>query len=124
MNSVSQYLNNLNINRKLILLSVILLLPTLLLFLFFLDAKSYRIDFAAKEEAGMVYLQGVYPLQKAMGEHRGLMAVYLKGDKTVENKIKATESDISELISKLEKQDKESEDEFKTSSIVSEIKSS
>lgn len=96
-----QILKDISITKKLIVISTILCLPTLLLLVFFIESSNFRIDFANKEIKGAKLLQSIYPLQEDFAKHRGLMAGYLNGEKTFENAISAIEIHLEKSIKKL-----------------------
>jgi len=89
--------------KKLLIFSLVLIFPTLILLVLFLNSASYRTDFNNKEILGLELLQKVLPVQKGIAQHRGLMAGYLNGSTEFESRINKIENELRSLFDALKK---------------------
>ena len=97
MVTLPKVINDRPLSVKILIFSALLLIPTVILLVFFIHAENYRIKFAEKEILGAEFLTEVYPLQQNIAKHRGLMAAYLHGDQVFELKIRTIESLVTQL---------------------------
>ncbi|GAA3917217.1 methyl-accepting chemotaxis protein [Litoribacillus peritrichatus] len=117
------FINNRPLSAKIAFLTVLLVIPTVILLFFYLNSANYRINFAQQEIQGMKFLTFVSPLQQTIAKHRGMMAVYLNGDKTFEPQIRHEESKMAKLLQELELAESQFGKQFKTAKLTQEIRS-
>jgi methyl-accepting chemotaxis protein len=91
-------INNRSTAFKISLFAILLIIPMIILLIFFLESENERINFAKKEIAGSQYLAQIYPLQTGVAKHRGLMAGYLNGELSFKEKINTVERQITEQL--------------------------
>ncbi len=117
MIALPRVINNRSTALKIGLLSLLLITPMLILFIFFIESEGYRINFSEKEIKGSQYLVHIYPLQTGIAKHRGLMASYLNGEESFKGKLIDIESQISKNIKSVQTLPKQ----FDTQEAVNEI---
>ncbi|MDE1464229.1 methyl-accepting chemotaxis protein [Spartinivicinus poritis] len=98
---IFQWVRDLKIAFKLVIYSIILLIPTLILLKFFIDAENARIDFTERELIGKDYLINIYPLKMHLARHRGLTNAYFSGNKNLRSQIHVTRNDIANAFDTL-----------------------
>ncbi len=121
MVTLPKVINDRPLSVKILIFSALLLIPTVILLVFFIHAENYRIKFAEKEILGAEFLTEVYPLQQNIAKHRGLMAAYLHGDQVFELKIRTIESLVTQRFQALDALQEKYGAELKTEELMSEI---
>lgn len=102
MSALIKSINDQPIRRKLILLTVLLLLPTMLLLKFFVVSKNESIEFTAKEVIGVNYLEKIYPLQIGIAKHRFLMMQFLNGETGNKQDLTNTQQEVDQYFTAFE----------------------
>ncbi len=87
-------MNRLRYPQKFLLVGLLLLLPLLLVMYEYIGAVNNVIDFASKEQLGLVYNAPVIKFLDDIQQHRGIASAYLSGDQSFKAQLSAKEADI------------------------------
>lgn len=98
MQYLSNFIKDLGISVKLLVLGIVLLIPTGILLYFYINAANQQIHFAKEEQSGTQYLATVYPIQQHIAQHRGSMAGLINGNTAFEARVVDIEKKMPELI--------------------------
>ena len=79
MNPAIQLMNKLSYPKKMLLISVVFLIPIILLISLLLNQLGTGIASAEKEMRGLEYIKTVRQLYQHMPQHRGMTNAYLNG---------------------------------------------
>ncbi len=99
-------MNRLRYPQKFLLVGLLLLIPLLLVMYGYISATQAVIDFAGKEQLGLVYNAPVIQLLDDLQVHRGLASAYLAGGSTFKAKLLYNEAIIDSDVQKVDAVDK------------------
>jgi len=122
MNAAIQLMNRLSYPKKMLLISVVFLIPIILLISLLLNQLGAGITSAEKEMRGLEYIKTVRQLYQHMPQHRGMTNAYLNGASSFKSKILDKRKAIVADIAAIDAINSRFEDEFKTDALWSEIK--
>jgi len=122
MNAAIQLMNRLSYPKKMLLISVVFLIPIILLISLLLNQLGAGITSAEKEMRGLEYIKTVRQLYQHMPQHRGMTNAYLNGASSFKSKILDKRKAIVADIAAIDAINSRFENEFKTDALWSEIK--
>ena len=93
--------------QKFVLLSLLLIAPLILLLSLLLSEMQKDIRFNKKEQAGVNYIERLFPIILDIQQHRGLVNGYLKGDVNSKPAIEETKKKIDALVAELQQEEGE-----------------
>lgn len=88
------FLNKLRYIQKFLLIGLCFALPLLLTLYLFVGQLSKEIRFVEKEQAGLVYVNGLRQVIDLMQKHRGMSSAYLNGDVSFKEKLLENEAQL------------------------------
>ncbi|OBR64241.1 hypothetical protein A7K91_11965 [Paenibacillus oryzae] len=87
--------------QKFILLSLLLVVPLAALLNIWLMELQKNIDFAEKEEAGVTYIEALFPVVLQVQKHRGLANGFLNGGSEAGADLEAVGKQLDDLLAKI-----------------------
>src|ERR1700694_4148061 len=115
-------MNRLRYPQKFLLVGVVLLVPLLLVMYEYISATNNVINFASKEQLGLVYNAPVVKFLKDMQRHRGLAVALLTGDTSFQTELTSNEADIEADIKAVDAIDAQLGPTLKTTKTWNDIK--
>jgi len=122
MNAAIQLMNKLSYPKKMLLISIVFLVPIILLINLLFNQLGAGIATAEKEMRGLEYIKTVRQLYQHMPQHRGMTNAYLNGASSFRSKILDKRKAIVADIAAIDAINDRFGDEFKTHTLWSEIK--
>ena len=122
MNAAIQLMNRLSYPKKMILISIVFLVPIVLLISLLLNQLGAGIATAEKESRGLEYIKTVRQLYQHMPQHRGMTNAYLNGASDFRSKILDKRKAIIADIAAIDAINSRLGDEFSAHALWSEIK--
>ncbi len=122
MNAAIQLMNRLSYPKKMILISIVFLVPIVLLISLLLNQLGAGLTSAEKEVRGLEYIKTVRQLYQHLPQHRGMTNAYLNGARDFRSKILDKRKVIVADIAAINAINSRFGDEFKTHDLWSDIK--
>lgn len=122
MNAAIMLMNKLTYPKKMLLISIVFLIPIILLITLLLNQLAVGTANTEKEVRGLEYIKTVRQLYQHMPQHRGMTNAYLNGASSFRGKILAKREAIVADIAAINDINDRFGDEFKTHALWSEIK--
>jgi len=122
MNAAIQLMNKLSYPKKMLLISIVFLVPIILLISLLLNQLGAGIASSEKEMRGLEYIKTVRQLYQHMPQHRGMTNAYLNGASEFRAKILDKRKAIVADIAAIDTVNGRFGDEFNTHALWSEIK--
>jgi len=122
MTAAISIMNKLSYPKKMILISVVFMVPVILLISLLLSQLAIGISTAEKEMRGLEYIKTVRQLYQHMPQHRGMTNAYLNGAKEFRSKIMAKRKAIVADIAAIDAINDRFGSEFNTNALWAEIK--
>jgi len=122
MNAAIQLMNRLSYPKKMILISIVFLVPIILLISLLLNQLGAGIASTEKEMRGLEYIKTVRQLYQHMPQHRGMTNAYLNGASSFRSKILDKRKAIVADIAAIDTINGSLGDEFNAHALWSEIK--
>ncbi len=117
-----QLMNRISYSRKMLLISVIFILPLVLVVSLLISKLNHQITTTQQEHQGLQYITELGPLLKHLPQHRGMSATYLGGSKSFLGKLQAQRSIITKDIQNVDAINREFGAAFQTDAQWSRIK--
>lgn len=115
------FLNQLKFTAKFALIFVLFLMPVIYIAYTTINSHSENIVIAEKEKQGVDYLISLKPLYINMAQARGMTNAYLKGEKSLLEKIKNKHQHVNDSLKKLKEIDQQLNADFHTGNTVAQI---
>jgi len=122
MNAAIQLMNKLSYPKKMLLISIVFLVPIILLISLLMNHLGAGIASAEKEMRGLEYIKTVRQLYQHMPQHRGMTNAYLNGASSFRGKILDKRKAIVADIEAIDEINSRFGDEFKTHTLWASIK--
>jgi len=122
MNAAIQLMNKLSYPKKMLLISVVFLIPIALLISLLLSQLGAGIASAEKEMRGLEYIKTVRQMYQHVPQHRGMTNAYLLGASQFKSKILDKRKAIVADMAAIDTINEQYGDEFNTHALWAEIK--
>ena len=122
MNLAIQLMNKLSYPKKMVLISVVFLIPIIMLITLLLGQLGAGISSAEKEARGLEYIKTVRQMYQHVPQHRGMTNAYLLGASEFKSKILAKRKAIVADMAAIDAITEQYGEEFETHALWAEIK--
>ncbi|NOQ93997.1 MAG: HAMP domain-containing protein [Methylophaga sp.] len=122
MNVAIQLMNKLSYPKKMLLISIVFLVPIVLLITLLLSQLGSGIATAEKETRGLEFVKTVRQMYQHLPQHRGMTNAYLNGSSSFKSKILSKRKEIVADIAAIDAVNSRLGEEFSTQSLWAEIK--
>lgn len=122
MQFIQSFMNNLTYPKKMLLISLVFMVPIVISNYILLAQSNEKVNHSALEQDGLVYIKNVRQLYQHLPQHRGMTNAFRNGKKEFEAKILAKREAIIADIAAIDAVDAEFGKKFKTTALWEEIK--
>lgn len=115
-------MNHLSYSKKMLLISIVFILPILILSYSLIAELSSGISATDNQRDGLLYISKIRQLYQDFPQHRGMTNAYLNGKSEFRSKIMAKREEISADITAIDAVDRNFGDDFQSTALWEEVK--